>query len=82
MVFIQTASFGADKDPYEEWIYDDFFSEDGIVLEPQMVLPVAYETLSSLMPFAGNFFFLLCNESLCIILILFIVNLIFCYEYK
>ncbi|KYO39715.1 kinetochore-associated protein 1 [Alligator mississippiensis] len=50
----KTASFGADKDPYEEWIYDDFFSEDGIVLEPQMVLPVAYETLSSLMPFAEN----------------------------
>uniref|UniRef100_A0A7M4F655 Kinetochore associated 1 n=1 Tax=Crocodylus porosus TaxID=8502 RepID=A0A7M4F655_CROPO len=50
----KTASFGADKDPYEEWIYDDFFSEDGIVLEPQMVLPVAYETVSSLMPFAEN----------------------------
>uniref|UniRef100_A0A452H655 Uncharacterized protein n=1 Tax=Gopherus agassizii TaxID=38772 RepID=A0A452H655_9SAUR len=48
------ASFGADKDPYEEWTYDDFFSEDGIVLDPQMVLPVAYETISSLVPIADN----------------------------
>uniref|UniRef100_A0A8C4YRG4 Kinetochore associated 1 n=1 Tax=Gopherus evgoodei TaxID=1825980 RepID=A0A8C4YRG4_9SAUR len=50
----KAASFGADKDPYEEWTYDDFFSEDGIVLDPQMVLPVAYETISSLVPIADN----------------------------
>uniref|UniRef100_A0A8C4YQF8 Kinetochore associated 1 n=1 Tax=Gopherus evgoodei TaxID=1825980 RepID=A0A8C4YQF8_9SAUR len=42
------------NDPYEEWTYDDFFSEDGIVLDPQMVLPVAYETISSLVPIADN----------------------------
>uniref|UniRef100_A0A8C8RMP3 Kinetochore associated 1 n=1 Tax=Pelusios castaneus TaxID=367368 RepID=A0A8C8RMP3_9SAUR len=50
----KAASFGADKDPYEEWTYDDFFSEDGIVLDPQMVLPVAYETISSLVPVTDN----------------------------
>ncbi|XP_067395657.1 kinetochore-associated protein 1 [Emydura macquarii macquarii] len=50
----KAASFGADKDPYEEWTYDDFFSEDGIILDPQMVLPVAYETISSLVPVADN----------------------------
>uniref|UniRef100_A0A8D0H5Z4 Kinetochore associated 1 n=1 Tax=Sphenodon punctatus TaxID=8508 RepID=A0A8D0H5Z4_SPHPU len=50
----RTASFGAERDPYEEWTFDDFFSEDGIVLDPQMVLPVAYETISSFLPIAGN----------------------------
>ena len=50
---IQT-SFGTHKDPYEEWSYCDFFSEDGIVLESQMVLPVIYELISSLVPLAGN----------------------------
>uniref|UniRef100_A0A8V5H555 KNTC1 protein n=1 Tax=Melopsittacus undulatus TaxID=13146 RepID=A0A8V5H555_MELUD len=46
----KTTSFGGDKDPYEEWTYDDFFNEDGIVLDPQIALPVAYETISSLLP--------------------------------
>uniref|UniRef100_A0A8C3F6L9 Kinetochore associated 1 n=1 Tax=Chrysemys picta bellii TaxID=8478 RepID=A0A8C3F6L9_CHRPI len=50
----KATSFGADKDPYEEWTYDDFFSEDGIVLDPQMALPVAYETISSLVPIADK----------------------------
>ncbi|KAH1180193.1 hypothetical protein KIL84_009029, partial [Mauremys mutica] len=51
----KAASCGADKDPYEEWTYDDdFFSEDGIALDPQMALPVAYETISSLVPVADN----------------------------
>ena len=50
---IQT-TFGTHKDPYEEWSYCDFFSEDGIVLESQMVLPVIYELISSLVPLAGN----------------------------
>ncbi|XP_043831061.1 kinetochore-associated protein 1 [Dromiciops gliroides] len=47
-------SFGADRDPYEEWIYNDFFSEDGIVLESQLVLPVIYELISSLIHASGN----------------------------
>ncbi|KAI6076180.1 Kinetochore-associated protein 1 isoform X1 [Aix galericulata] len=46
----KTTSFGGDKDPYEEWTYNDFFNEDGIVLDPQIALPVAYETISSLLP--------------------------------
>ncbi|XP_036132521.1 kinetochore-associated protein 1 isoform X5 [Molossus molossus] len=44
------ASFGTHRDPYEEWSYSNFFSEDGIVLESQMVLPVIYELISSLVP--------------------------------
>uniref|UniRef100_A0A2K6L2G6 Kinetochore associated 1 n=1 Tax=Rhinopithecus bieti TaxID=61621 RepID=A0A2K6L2G6_RHIBE len=47
---IMKASFGTHRDPYEEWSYSDFFSEDGIVLESQMVLPVIYELISSLVP--------------------------------
>ncbi|KAK2505118.1 hypothetical protein MC885_004569, partial [Smutsia gigantea] len=47
-------SFGTHKDPYEEWSYSDFFSEDGIVLESQMVLPLIYELISSLVPLAGD----------------------------
>ncbi|XP_009072182.1 PREDICTED: LOW QUALITY PROTEIN: kinetochore-associated protein 1 [Acanthisitta chloris] len=46
----KTAAFGADKDPYEEWTYDDFFTEDRIVLDPQTALPVAYEIISALLP--------------------------------
>uniref|UniRef100_A0A8B9IIP1 Kinetochore associated 1 n=1 Tax=Anser cygnoides TaxID=8845 RepID=A0A8B9IIP1_ANSCY len=42
------------KDPYEEWTYNDFFNEDGIVLDPQIALPVAYETISSLLPVSEN----------------------------
>ncbi|KAM5199524.1 kinetochore-associated protein 1 isoform 2-T2 [Hipposideros larvatus] len=47
-------SFGTHKDPYEEWSFSDFFSEDGIVLESQMVLPVIYELISSLVPLAES----------------------------
>ncbi|XP_061200582.1 kinetochore-associated protein 1 [Neopsephotus bourkii] len=50
----KTTSFGGDKDPYEEWTYNDFFNEDGIVLDPQIALPVAYETISSLLPLCEN----------------------------
>uniref|UniRef100_A0A8B9CKJ3 Kinetochore associated 1 n=1 Tax=Anser brachyrhynchus TaxID=132585 RepID=A0A8B9CKJ3_9AVES len=50
----KTTSFGGDKDPYEEWTYNDFFNEDGIVLDPQIALPVAYETISSLLPVSEN----------------------------
>ncbi|PKU33267.1 hypothetical protein llap_16429 [Limosa lapponica baueri] len=55
---LQTTSFGEDRDPYEEWTYDDFFNEDGIVLDPQIALPVAYETTSSLLPVCGKLAFL------------------------
>lgn len=45
---------GGDKDPYEEWACDDFFKEDGIVLDPQTSLPVAYELISALLPICGK----------------------------
>uniref|UniRef100_A0A8C5UJY0 Kinetochore associated 1 n=1 Tax=Microcebus murinus TaxID=30608 RepID=A0A8C5UJY0_MICMU len=52
-ILMKTA-FGTHKDPYEEWSYSDFFSEDGIVLESQLVLPVIYELISSLVPLAES----------------------------
>uniref|UniRef100_A0A2K6TFZ8 Kinetochore associated 1 n=1 Tax=Saimiri boliviensis boliviensis TaxID=39432 RepID=A0A2K6TFZ8_SAIBB len=51
---LMKASLGTHKDPYKEWSYSDFFSEDGIVLESQMVLPVIYELISSLVPLAES----------------------------
>ncbi|KAM9056380.1 LOW QUALITY PROTEIN: kinetochore-associated protein 1 [Megaptera novaeangliae] len=51
---LMKTSFGTHKDPYEEWSYCDFFSEDGIVLESQIVLPVIYELISSLVPLAES----------------------------
>ncbi|XP_066227137.1 kinetochore-associated protein 1 [Saccopteryx leptura] len=51
---LMKASFGTHKDPYEEWSYGNFFSEDGIVLESQTVLPVIYELISSLIPLAES----------------------------
>uniref|UniRef100_A0A8C3UXT2 Kinetochore associated 1 n=1 Tax=Catharus ustulatus TaxID=91951 RepID=A0A8C3UXT2_CATUS len=46
----EATSSGGDKDPYEEWTNDDFFKEDGIVLDPQTSLPVAYELTSAVLP--------------------------------
>ncbi|NXA03966.1 KNTC1 protein, partial [Sapayoa aenigma] len=46
----KATSFGGDKDPYEEWSYEDFFNEDGIVLDAQTTMPVTYEFISSLLP--------------------------------
>uniref|UniRef100_A0A663MMH6 Kinetochore associated 1 n=1 Tax=Athene cunicularia TaxID=194338 RepID=A0A663MMH6_ATHCN len=60
----KTTPFGGDKDPYEEWTYDDFFNEDGIVLDPQIALPVAYETISSLLPVCENKLYPLDSTSL------------------
>lgn len=51
---LMKTSLGTHKDPYEEWSYSDFFSEDGIVLESHMVLPVIYELISSLVPLAES----------------------------
>ncbi|XP_073917028.1 kinetochore-associated protein 1 isoform X2 [Castor canadensis] len=47
---LMKTSFGTHKDPYEEWSYSDFFNEDGIVLESQVVLPLIYEFISSMVP--------------------------------
>ncbi|XP_062446334.1 kinetochore-associated protein 1 [Rhea pennata] len=60
----KTTAFGGDKDPYEEWTYDDFFNEDGIVLDPQIALPVAYETIASLLPISDNKLYPLDSTSL------------------
>ncbi|NXH17381.1 KNTC1 protein, partial [Bucco capensis] len=60
----KATSFGGDRDPYEEWTYDDFFNEDGIVLDPQIALPVAYETISSLLPACENKLYPLDSTSL------------------
>ncbi|EHB01463.1 Kinetochore-associated protein 1 [Heterocephalus glaber] len=49
---LMKTSFGTHKDPYEEWSYSDFFNEDGIVLQSQVVLPVIYELISSFVPLA------------------------------
>ncbi|XP_055003444.1 kinetochore-associated protein 1 [Sorex araneus] len=51
---LMKASLGTHKDPYEEWSYSSFFSEDGIVLEPQVVLPVTYELIAALIPLAES----------------------------
>ncbi|XP_029427318.1 kinetochore-associated protein 1 [Rhinatrema bivittatum] len=45
---------GADRDDYEEWTYEDFFTEDGIVLDPLVVLPVAYDVTVALLPCATD----------------------------
>uniref|UniRef100_A0A8C0WZD9 Kinetochore-associated protein 1 n=1 Tax=Castor canadensis TaxID=51338 RepID=A0A8C0WZD9_CASCN len=51
---LMKTSFGTHKDPYEEWSYSDFFNEDGIVLESQVVLPLIYEFISSMVPLTGK----------------------------
>ncbi|OXB84920.1 UNVERIFIED_CONTAM: hypothetical protein H355_016042 [Colinus virginianus] len=64
----KTTCFGGDKDPYEEWTYNDFFNEDGIVLDPQIVLPVIYETISSLLPISGQNLLLPARTPICAVL--------------
>ncbi|XP_040272101.1 kinetochore-associated protein 1 [Bufo bufo] len=46
----KNASFGGDRDHYEEWTFEDFFNEDGIVLDPLVVLPVAYDLTTAFVP--------------------------------
>ncbi|KAG9469136.1 hypothetical protein GDO78_021163, partial [Eleutherodactylus coqui] len=46
----KNASFGGERDHYEEWTYEDFFNEDGIVLDPLIVLPVAYDLATAFVP--------------------------------
>ncbi|XP_063820516.1 kinetochore-associated protein 1 isoform X2 [Pseudophryne corroboree] len=46
----KNTSFGGEKDHFEEWTYEDFFSEDGIVLDPLVVLPVAYDLTTAFVP--------------------------------
>ncbi|NWR08659.1 KNTC1 protein, partial [Paradoxornis webbianus] len=60
----ETTSPGGDKDPYEEWTCDDFFKEDGIVLDPQTSLPVAYELISAVLPICEDKLYPLESQSL------------------
>ncbi|XP_075690227.1 kinetochore-associated protein 1 isoform X2 [Rhinoderma darwinii] len=46
----KNASFGGERDHYEDWTYEDFFNEDGIVLDPLIVLPVAYDLTTAFVP--------------------------------
>ncbi|XP_043924844.1 kinetochore-associated protein 1 [Protopterus annectens] len=46
--------FGVDRDPYNEWIYDDDFTEDGIVLDPLGVLPFMYEVITACVPYSPD----------------------------
>ncbi|XP_069816967.1 kinetochore-associated protein 1 [Dendropsophus ebraccatus] len=46
----KNSSFGGERDHYEEWTYEDFFNEDGIVLDPLIVLPVAYDLTTAFVP--------------------------------
>ncbi|NXS10187.1 KNTC1 protein, partial [Neodrepanis coruscans] len=50
----KATSFGGDKDAYEEWSSEDFFNEDGIVLDAQTTMPVTYEFISSVLPVCGD----------------------------
>ncbi|NXU34953.1 KNTC1 protein, partial [Drymodes brunneopygia] len=60
----EATSSGGDKNPYEEWTSDDFFKEDGIVLDPQTSLPVAYELTSALLPICEDKLYPLESQSL------------------
>ncbi|XP_072351643.1 kinetochore-associated protein 1 [Scyliorhinus torazame] len=43
-----------DKDPYDEWTFEDFFTEDGIVLDHLSVMPVMYEIATSFVPYSPD----------------------------
>ncbi|KAG8456065.1 hypothetical protein GDO86_002025 [Hymenochirus boettgeri] len=46
----KNSTLGAERDQFQEWTYEDFFSEDGIVLDPLVVLPVAYDIATAVVP--------------------------------
>ncbi|KAJ6656665.1 hypothetical protein lerEdw1_003552 [Lerista edwardsae] len=48
----EETSSGAAADPYREWTFNDFFTEEGAVLDMPTVLPVAYEAATALVPVA------------------------------
>ncbi|XP_042298111.1 kinetochore-associated protein 1 isoform X2 [Sceloporus undulatus] len=47
---LKEMSSGAEKDLYPDWALDEFFTEDGAVLDPLTVLPPAYEITSAIVP--------------------------------
>ncbi|XP_032084708.1 kinetochore-associated protein 1 [Thamnophis elegans] len=48
----QASSLHTEKDPYGAWTFEDFFTEDGAVLDTPAVLPSTYKIASSLVPLA------------------------------
>ncbi|XP_007900402.2 kinetochore-associated protein 1 [Callorhinchus milii] len=44
------SNMGIDRDPYDEWIFEEFFLEDGIVLNQLSVLPVMYKITAAFVP--------------------------------
>ncbi|XP_058014189.1 kinetochore-associated protein 1 [Ahaetulla prasina] len=48
----QASSLDTEKDPYGDWTFESFFTEDGAVLDTPAVLPFAYKTVSFLVPLA------------------------------
>ncbi|XP_060105154.1 kinetochore-associated protein 1 [Heteronotia binoei] len=54
-VMTKAAPSGAEKDPGMEWALDYFFTEEGAVLDPPVVLPIAYDIASWMLPLAGFF---------------------------
>uniref|UniRef100_A0A3P8WBQ2 Kinetochore associated 1 n=1 Tax=Cynoglossus semilaevis TaxID=244447 RepID=A0A3P8WBQ2_CYNSE len=46
--------FIAEKGPYSQWIFQDVFKEDCIVLDPMSVLPVQYEITNCLLPISRD----------------------------
>ncbi|XP_069789332.1 kinetochore-associated protein 1 [Narcine bancroftii] len=50
----KVSSFETDKDPYDEWTFEDFFMEDGIVLDHVTVMPVMYEITTAFVPFSPD----------------------------
>ncbi|XP_067861865.1 kinetochore-associated protein 1 [Heptranchias perlo] len=43
-----------DRDPYDEWTFEDFFTEDGIVLDHLSVMPVMYEITTSFVSYSPD----------------------------
>ncbi|XP_054852382.1 kinetochore-associated protein 1 [Eublepharis macularius] len=65
---VSETTSGADKNPYTEWTFDDFFTEDGAVLDPPAVLPVAYEITSYMLPLTGKDLCVPLRAPICVLL--------------
>ncbi|XP_067911152.1 kinetochore-associated protein 1 isoform X2 [Heterodontus francisci] len=50
----KVATLETDKDPYDEWTFEDFFTEDGIVLDHLSVMPVMYEITTSFVSYSPD----------------------------
>ncbi|XP_078277801.1 kinetochore-associated protein 1 isoform X2 [Rhinoraja longicauda] len=50
----KVSSLETDKDPYNTWTFEDFFTEDGIVLDHVSIMPVMYEITNAFVPFSSD----------------------------